>query len=98
MKRPLAVLGILVAALTVAPHIQSGNSLERPPGVAADSWIALSDRLGFVIVRPEAPPTVAAPTALLLSPPVSGYFMMKGPSHWSRVVIVEPLRGPGDAG
>jgi len=35
---------------------------------------------------------------LLLRPPVSGYFMVKGASGWTRLVIVEPVKGPADVG
>jgi hypothetical protein len=99
MKRFLVIVG-LVGALAFAPFVfRSGNAPERPPGVAADSWIPLSDTLGLVLVRQKSEPTPIAPDTLLTTPPVSGYFMMKGPSSdWTRVVIVEPLRGPGAAG
>jgi hypothetical protein len=36
--------------------------------------------------------------ALLLKPPVGGYFMVKGVAGWTRLVVMEPLKGPGDAG
>ena len=45
-----------------------------------------------------APGVVVDATALLLAPPAEGYLMIKRASGWVRVVIVEPLRGPGAAG
>jgi hypothetical protein len=35
---------------------------------------------------------------LLLRPPVGGYFMVKGAGGWARLIMVEPVKGPGDAG
>jgi hypothetical protein len=40
------------------------------------------------------PPQMGA----LLSPPANGYFMVKRGSRWVRLVVVEPFKGPGDAG
>jgi hypothetical protein len=37
-------------------------------------------------------------TGLFLTPPTPGYFMLKGPAGWSRVVVVEPIKGPAAAG
>jgi hypothetical protein len=40
-----------------------------------------------------------APTEpLLLTPPVNGYFMVKTGGVWKRLVLSEPLRGPGAVG
>jgi hypothetical protein len=40
------------------------------------------------------PPQLGA----LLSPPANGYFMVKRGNRWVRLVVVEPFKGPGDAG
>ena len=37
-------------------------------------------------------------TVLLLTPPTEGYLMVKLGSGWVRLVIVDPLRGPGASG
>lgn len=37
-------------------------------------------------------------TQLLLKPPVGGYFMVKGARGWTRLIVVEPAKGPADAG
>jgi hypothetical protein len=52
------------------------------------------------MVRGQERPGLAAPVgqALLLKPPLGGYFMVKGASGWTRLVVVEPAKGPGDAG
>jgi hypothetical protein len=48
----------------------------------------------------SAGPSLAAPAGqvLLLKPPVGGYFMVKGAGGWTRLVVFEPLKGPGDIG
>jgi hypothetical protein len=62
----------------------AGDSTFADPSVAADSR-----------VKPlQYPPQTGA----ILSPPTNGYFMVKRGSRWVRLVVVEPLKGPGDAG
>jgi hypothetical protein len=34
----------------------------------------------------------------VLVPPTNGYFMVKRGARWGRLVIIEPLKGPGDTG
>jgi hypothetical protein len=34
----------------------------------------------------------------VLASPANGYFMVKRGGHWVRLVVIEPLKGPGDAG
>jgi hypothetical protein len=101
MKRALVVCATLVAiSLGVIPLVRSQGVPDRPQGVAVGAWIPLNARLGFVVAPPatdKAVPGVAG-NALLLAPPVAGFFMIKGETGWSRVVITEPLRGPGAAG
>jgi hypothetical protein len=46
----------------------------------------------------DPPGPVTDPTVLLVAPPVEGYFMIKRGSTWRRLVIVDPLLGPGPSG
>jgi hypothetical protein len=98
MKSGVVVGALLIAALAVTPVVRGADAPDRPPGVAKEAWISVNERLGFVIVPRILGPSGVAPQPLLLTPPVSGYFMLRGASGWSRIVIVEPLRGPADAG
>jgi hypothetical protein len=93
MKSTLLAGALFVAvALALAPFVRSENVPNRPPGVGANAWIPLNDRLGFV-VTPETKFSVnASRNALLLAPPVSGYFMIRGASRWFRVVLVDGSR------
>ena len=100
MKSAFVAGALLAAALAVSPSIHSSDASDRPPGVAKEAWIPINDRVGFVLYPRSTEPRImrAPPQPLLLAPPVSGYFMLKGASGWARMVIVEPLRGPGDSG
>jgi hypothetical protein len=96
MKSGVVVGALLVAALAVKPFVRGADAPDRPPGVAKEAWIPVNERLGFVIVPQNISPAPISPQPLLLTPPVSGYFMLRGASRWSRIVIVEPFRGPAD--
>jgi hypothetical protein len=121
MKRQmyLPVAALLLSLSYVALSADPGN---RPAGVAAENWVAVSDRLGIVLVgsgdaaksaerlvpvevrgTPGNAPrgqavTVQSSQALLLKPPSGGYFMVKGASGWTRLVVIEPIKGPADVG
>ncbi len=105
MKRSIgAVLAMLWLSASVSV---AGEAPSRPPGVTAENWVAVSDRLGIVLVQPIAPtdraprgpvPNQPGDNPLLLKPPMGGYFMVKVGSSWTRLVIVEPIKGPGDVG
>jgi hypothetical protein len=98
MKTVAALLLILASTVTV--HLAVGGSEpDRPVGVAVQNWIAINDKLGFVVVSPETYPAVTADQQpLLLAPAASGYFMARGAVGWQRLKIVEPLKGPGATG
>jgi hypothetical protein len=96
-----------VAFLLLAPSLASfsADPSSRPAGVTAEEWVAINDRLGIVLVQPPAKggdpvPMPVPSTALLLplKPAVGGYFMVKGSKGWIRLVVVEPVKGPADAG
>jgi hypothetical protein len=98
MKSVAAVFLICASILTV--HFAAGAAAtERPSGVAASNWIPINDKLGFVVMSPETYP-VATPDKqpLLLTPAASGYFMARSGVVWQRLVIVEPMKGPGGSG
>ena len=101
MKGRAFVGVILAATLAASPFVHSTDAPDRPHSVAKEAWIPINDRVGFVIIAATKGPGLlrSSPQALLLTPPVSGYFMVRGTSgEWTRMVIVEPLRGPGDSG
>lgn len=98
MKR-LAIASSAILILALSYVALSADVPNRPAGVAAKDWVSISDSLGIVLIDVRGPrPRVVAPQTLLLKPPVGGYFMVKGASGWSRLVVVEPIRGPADAG
>ena len=100
MKRALMIGAALVTiSLVVMPLVRGQGVPDRPQGVSAGAWIPLNPRLGFVVAPADNGQVhIAGGNALVLAPPVAGYFMIKGETGWSRVVITDPLRGPGAAG
>jgi len=98
VKTVVAVFLICASILTI--HFAVGAAAtDRPAGVAASNWIPINDKLGFVVMQPETYP-VATPDKqpLLLAPAASGYFMARSGAGWQRLVIVEPMKGPGASG
>lgn len=77
----------IVLVQTAAPVTGSGNAMEALEG---PDGVILLPRGGSVDLRPS--------NMLLLRPPVGGYFMVKGAGGWTRLIVVEPVKGPGDAG
>lgn len=99
MKKPILTVAI-IAALTILAFIaRAAVPSDRPPGVADQDWVKVNDRLGFVIVHRQTPPHLRPDvTGLYLRPPTEGYFMLKGSAGWSRIVVIEPVKGPSAAG
>jgi hypothetical protein len=50
--------------------------------------------LGFVDTSPHPFP----PGDAMLEPPTEGYFMIRNRNGWHRIVIENPLKGPGTSG
>jgi len=100
MKR-IAYATLVILSLSLNSYLSvAAGAQDRPAGVAAANWVPVSDRLGIVLVQSEAPAAVPIPNSqpLLLKPPVPGYFMVKGANGWTRLVIIEPVKGPADVG
>ena len=102
MKARILLALIVVAAATAIPLAFAQDETTRPPNVASEAWVPITDRLGTVLMAPAGstgPPIISNRGALLLTPPAGGYFMVKDAGgEWRRLVIVEPLRGAGSAG
>jgi hypothetical protein len=92
MKNAFLAIALLVIGLAATSFVHSSDETSnRPAGVAKESWIPINKTLGFVLV-PLGRLGVSPQLGMARS--VSGYFMLRGASGWSRVVLVEPLRGP----
>jgi hypothetical protein len=100
MKSSAAAFFILLSVLTI--HFANGASTpDRPAGVDAQHWIPVSDKMGFVVTTPQSVPGALVTTdrqPLLLTPPAQGYFMVRGEIGWQRIIIQDPLKGPGTSG
>jgi hypothetical protein len=103
---------VLVSAVAVM-HAIGADAPNRPEGVALSQWAPVSDTLGIVLVpqtftpdRPnprlpsdsQAKPFMQHLDGAVLASPANGYFMVKRGGHWVRLVVIEPIKGPGDAG
>jgi hypothetical protein len=91
---------VLIVVSAFAMHFaNSASSPDRPAGVDAQNWIAVSDKMGFVVTTPHIyPPPVTDPQALLPAAPAEGYFMVHTGNVWQRLTIKDPLKGPGRSG
>lgn len=98
MKIVCAAILILISASSV--HFALGASgPDRPAGVEAQDWIPVSDKMGFVVTTPHRYPGPGGDNqVLLLTPPAEGYFMVRNGNRWLRIVIQDPLKGPGASG
>jgi hypothetical protein len=92
---------LLVLSTLLAIHFaNSAPSPDRPVGVDAQHWIAVSDKMGFVVTTPSIPGAIVTTDRqpLLLMPPTEGYFMVHTGNTWQRLIIQDPLKGPGSSG
>jgi hypothetical protein len=100
MKAIAAALIILVSVLTI--HFALGASgPDRPAGVSGSAWIPVSDKMGFVVTTPQSNLGARVTTdrqPLLLAPPAEGYFMVRTGNGWQRIIIQDPIKGPGASG
>ena len=100
MKARVPVSFAVLAAVAVSLALAQ-RPPDRPPNVSGSAWIPINERLGIVLAGAGAspnPPVGIDRGALLLAPPANGYFMVRDGGGWRRLVVIEPLRGPGDAG
>jgi hypothetical protein len=91
---------VLILASILAIHFANGaSSPDRPAGVDAQNWIPVSDKMGFVVTtRRIYPMPMPDRQALLLAPPAEGYFMVHTGNVWQRIIIQDPVKGPGTSG
>ena len=98
MKIVAATFLICASILTI--HFAAGaSSGDRPAGVDARSWIPVSDKMGFVLTTPNTYPGGGGDNqVLLVAPPAEGYFMVRTGNGWQRIIIQDPIKGPGSEG
>jgi hypothetical protein len=97
MKAIAVILLMITSGLAV--HFANGASIgDRPAGIDTHNWISVSDKMGFVVTTPNQYPAPAPAQALLLTPPAEGYFMVRAGNGWRRIIINDPIKGPGSSG
>lgn len=97
MKK-IAWVGIAAVALA-AYAVVAAEQQDRPTGVPERDWIPLSERLGFVLDEKSVWPSANSSRQILIAPPdvlsadhmppAKGYFVVKTPLGWRRVVIAD---------
>jgi hypothetical protein len=102
--KSLVVVVLSLAAIFAAHSLGAADATDRPVGVEVRNWIPISERLGFVVLPPKKqfPPLVtqgAQGTSSLipspdtvsaeLMPPEKGYFVLKTPTGWRRLVVTD---------
>jgi hypothetical protein len=98
MKITAALLAIAAIAC-VATIAQAVDQADRPAGIGEKDWIQISERLGFVLDQPGIQPGANQSRQVLIAPPdrvsaellppAKGYFVVKTPGGWQRIVISE---------
>ena len=82
MNKLLSLLLVLAIAIAAIPYARGLGTPERPPGIAADHWIAMGDAAGFVITdhaNDFRKGLRSDPSA------IKGYFMVCHARAWLRV-------------
>jgi hypothetical protein len=97
--KALVLFMIVLSSVLPVNGASAADASDRPAGVEEHNWILISDRLGFVVVAPRDS-MIIAPAAVLWAPPEAvsaehmppkkGYFVIRTPAGWQRVVISEP--------
>jgi hypothetical protein len=98
MKAASAAMAVLVSGFAISLALGASGGPARPPGIDAQHWIIVSDKMGFVVTTPATYPPVAPAQALLVTPPAEGYFMIHVGNSWQRIIINDPIKGPGASG
>ena len=98
MKNFIASVVLVTAAFGLSSAV-GADAPNRPPGVSAMDWVPISDSAGIVLLHIARPQLNRTPLDLVAAPRAEGYLMVKrAGGGWQRLVIVEPLKGPGPAG
>jgi len=98
MKTLVAIALVALICVLAMPNARSALGMERPPGVAAESWVPMGDSAGFVVTGNSLPGGVNARpdrNAMIPRPALRGYFVVKRGNAWYRIdAIPEPGIAP----
>jgi hypothetical protein len=89
MQKLVAVAVLILASIITVHYVFADDTSDRPNGVGAESFIKVSDRLGFVL-ETSGYPGVGSGQILLAKQPLRGYFTAKTPGGWQRLKIEDP--------
>jgi hypothetical protein len=78
--KSLPLLALMVVAVGLVSSVRGHTSLDVPPGVEPEQWIAITPALGFVVVEEAG------------SKSVRGYFLTYRGNLWQRMEATVPPR------
>jgi hypothetical protein len=97
--KQLILIGAILMMAFVVNYAVGENAGDRPAGVSADRWVKVSDTVGIVLTPQEIGRVGTNGVGLMPSPPpANGFFMVRTPGGWRRLVVADPLMGPGGTG
>lgn len=106
MKTLLPIAILLTATVAISSAQDKISTPDRPPGIAADTWVQIGDGFGLVVTSSRE--SASTPLGFLGSgdlqalivfdrpvtkPPVDGYFVAKVRGEWRRVAVQPPFGG-----
>jgi hypothetical protein len=95
----IAATLLILSSLLIIHFALGAPGADRPVGVNAENWIPVSDKMGFVVTtRRIFPMPMPDRQSLLLAAPAEGYFMVRTGNGWQRIIIQDPIKGPGASG
>ncbi|HKQ14798.1 MAG TPA: hypothetical protein VJT80_15295 [Steroidobacteraceae bacterium] len=83
MKRTLLAIAAVCTLGLLTTLVLGQEQRPQPPGVTADNWIPIGEKMGFVVTpgRPAADPSVLA-----------GYFVAWHGDSWKRIDSAGPFQ------
>ena len=84
----VSILTLGLFSLSTTHFVLGANNANLPDGIEQKNWLALGDRLGFVVV----PSRVGQPGTSESSQSVKGYLVTKTAKGWQRLDLVDPAK------
>jgi len=90
MNKMIGLLLGTAMVIGVGRYALSSDGPNLPPGISADTWVALDDRLGFVVTNGDSSLGSASSVGV-----ARGYFMLRRAGIWLRIDFARDDGGAG---